>query len=367
MSFCESGAAEPGTALTRLASVPEWKRSPMKPVLKPLSEQVIVITGASSGIGLETARSAARQGAKVVLVSRDDAALRRIVAEITAASGTADAYAADVGDADAVRAAAGHASQRFGRIDTWVNNVGSAIYGRLLDIPDDEHEQLFRTNYFGMVHGCRAAVPHLRRAGGALITIGSIASDMPSPLMGAYAATKHAEKAYVDALRMELGEEGVPIVVTLIKPSGIDTPVAQHAINHAGGEAQVPPPVYGPALVADAILFCATHPRRDLTVGGAGRAQALFAAHFPHLFDRLAPKAAASFVDPARKQPRPGNLFASTGTGRVRSGEHPAARRTSLYTAAAKHPAVTSAVAAAVAAGVGAFVYGRRDREDDPS
>lgn len=327
---------------------------------KPLSEQVIVITGASSGIGLVTARRAAAAGARVLLVARDGARLRDLVGEITAAGGTADAYAADVGDAEAVRAAAAHAVQRFGRIDTWVNNAGSAIYGRLLDVPDDEHERLFRTNYFGVVHGCRAAVPHLAKSNGTLITIASIAADMPSPLMGAYAASKHAVKAYVDTLRMELAEAGTPVTVTLVKPSGIDTPVAQHAANHAGGEAQVPPPVYDPELVAKAILFCATHRKRDLTVGGAGRAQALFAAHFPSLFDRLAPKAAASFVDPAKTQPGPSNLFASARTGHERSGEHPAARRTSVYTAAALHPLVTTTLAAALTAGAGAFLYGRR-------
>jgi short-subunit dehydrogenase len=324
-----------------------------------LSDQVIVITGASSGIGLVTARTAAKKGARVVLVARDAAALRGIVAELTADGGTADAYAADVGDADAVRAAAAHAEQRFGRIDTWVNNAGTAIYGKLLDIPDDEHRQLFRTNYFGVVHGCRAAVPHLARSRGALITVGSIAADMPSPLMGAYAATKHATKAYVEALRMELANDAVPVVVTLVKPSGIDTPVAQHAVNHAGGEAQIPPPVYDPQLVADAILFCATHPRRDLTVGGAGRAQALFAAHFPALFERLAPKAAAAFTDPEKRQPGPVNLFATAATGRVRSGEHPAARRTSLYTTAAEHPALAAAAATALFAGLAAIARGR--------
>ena len=331
----------------------------MTSVLKPLSEQVVVITGASSGIGLETARAAAAKGARVLLVSRDEAALRTIVGDITAAGGTADAFAADVGDADAMRAAAAHANQRFGGIDTWVNNAGSAIYSKLVDLLDDEHHQLFRTNYFGMVHGCLAAIPYLTRSRGALITIGSIASDMPSPLMGAYAATKHAEKAYIDALRMELAQDEVPIVVTLIKPSGIDTPVAQHAVNHVGGEAQVPPPIYDPTLVADAILFCATHPKRDMTVGGAGRAQVLFAAHVPRLFDRLARKAAASFIDRARTQPPTANLFASTDNGRVRSGEHPAARKTSLYTAAAMHPKWTSIVTVTVTAGIGAFLFGR--------
>ena len=333
----------------------------MKPALKPLADQVLAITGASSGIGLATARAAAERGAKVVLIARNEAALRTAVAEITAAGGTADAYAADVGDADAVRAAAAHVRQRFGRIDTWVNDAGTAIYGKLVDVPDDEHRQLFRTNYFGTVNGCLAAIPHLRESGGALITVASIAADMPSPLMGAYAASKHAVKAYVEALRMELAEDGAPISVTLVKPSGIDTPIAQHAANHAGGEAQVPPPVYDPKLVADAILFCATHAKRDITVGGAGRAQALFAAHFPALFERLAPKAAASFVDPSREQPQPSNLFASVGTGRVHSGEHPHRRRTSIYTAAALHPAVTAVVTAALTAGIGAFIYGRVD------
>lgn len=261
----------------------------MKVRLKPLAEQVLVVTGASSGIGLLIAQGAAAAGAKVLLVARNEAALETVRAGIVAEGGMAEIAVADVGDAGAVDAAAARAVSLFGRIDTWVNNAGVAIYAPLLDTPDDEHERLFRTNYFGMAHGSRAAIRHMTETGGALITVGSIASDMPSPMLGAYTASKHALKAYVESLRIELAAAAVPIAVTLIKPAGMATPIGVHAANHQAGEALIPPPAYDPQLVADAVLFCAQHVRRDLTVGGFGRAQSLFATHFPALFDRLAP------------------------------------------------------------------------------
>lgn len=327
------------------------------PRLKPIADQVIVVTGASSGIGLLTARTAAARGAKVLLVARDGAALSRIVGEIVAAGGVADHAVADVGDEAAVHAAAAHAVARWGGLDTWVNAAGVAIYAPLLDTPADEHERLFRTNYFGVVHGCRAAVPHLD-GGGALVTVASIVADFGAPLMGAYAASKHAVLGYVETLRMELGEAGRPIAVGIVKPSGIDTPIADHAANHVGGRARIPPPVYDPQLVADAILDLAESGRREVTVGGAGRAQALFAAHAPRWFERLAPKAAATFVDPAGRQPRPDNLFAPVADGAPRSARQ-FGRRVSLYTAATRHRA-TGLLAMGAIAGGAAWLTRRR-------
>ena len=320
--------------------------------LKPLAEQVIVITGASSGIGRVTAKAAAARGAKVLLIARNEASLGEVVAEIVAAGGTAAYKVADVGRAEEVEDAARDAVARFGRIDTWVNNAGTAIYAKLVDTPLKEHKRLFRTNYFGVVNGAMAAIPYLREHGGALITIGSIASDLPSPILSAYSASKHAVKGYVDALRMELIADKVPIVVTLIKPAGIDTPIAQHAANHVDGEAMLPQPVYDPAIVARAILDAAEHPRRDVTVGGAGRLQVMFGTHFPALMDRVAGMMIPMIVDPKRSKTKRQSLFAPDQPGAERSGVQ-AGRRVSVYTAAARHPLAIGLGVAATAAAVG--------------
>lgn len=332
--------------------------------LKPLKDQVLVITGASSGIGLVTARTAARAGAAVLMVARSEDVLRRLVAELQAEGCRVEAKAADVGDAAGVEAAAAYAVEVFGRIDTWVNDAGSVIYGKVLDVPLDEQEHLFRTNYFGVVNGCVAAVPRLK-AGGALITVGSLASDMPAPPLGIYSATKHAAKAYIACLRMELQADKLPISVTLVKPSGIDTPIGQHAENHGSdGEAQIPPPIYDPQLVADAILDCAVNPRREITVGGLGRAQVLFSQHFPALFEWLAPRGAKAAYAPNTPQPKPSNLKWGVGAGRERSGEHPHARKTSLYTTAMERPKTAAAIGAGVIGVAVALLFARRDRRD---
>ena len=220
-------------------------------------------------------------------MARSDDALADIVRQIEAAGGSAAFAVADVGDLGAVQAAARNAVERFGRIDTWVNDAGVTIYAKLMDTPMDEHQRLIRTNYFGVVHGALTAVPHLKRQGGALITVASIAADIPSPVMGAYAASKHAVKAYIESLRIEVIGDKLPISITLIKPSGIDTPIASHAADHQDGKALIPPPIYDPELVADAILDAAVHQRRDVTVGGGGRAQVLLSIHFPRLLDRF--------------------------------------------------------------------------------
>lgn len=329
--------------------------------LKPLAEQVVVITGASSGIGLVTARRLADEGASVVLVSRDEGALSNAVDGIVTGGGNAIYVVADVGNLDDVVAVGERAIAEFGRIDGWVNDAGVAIYSALVETPLDEHEALFRTNYFGAVNGAQVAVRHLRDKGGALVTIGSIAGDMPSPVMGAYAASKHAVKGYVESLRSELSAAGVPVSVTLIKPSGIDTPIAEHAAKRINGKAMIPPPVYDPELVADAILDALRHPRRNLTVGGVGRAQVLVANHFPVLFSRLGGLVAPLIARPGKPEKAAGNLQGPGRDGSERSGDQ-AGRSFSLYAARPRGIGAVVGVAAATGLAAALLVARRRAR-----
>jgi short-subunit dehydrogenase len=253
--------------------------------LKSLRHQVIVVTGASSGIGRATAEMAAARGARVVLSSRNDSELRKVVDGIRERGGSAVHVVADVADPDAMDQLARRARAEFGTVDTWVNNAGVGIYGRTTEVPLADKRRMFDINFWGVVHGCRAAVPILRQHGGAIINIGSVAGDRAIPLLGIYAASKHAVKGYTDALRMELEEEGAPISVSLVKPSSINTPFTEHARNYMESEPEYGPPVYAPEIVARAILKCAERPVRDIVVGGGGRMMTMMGTVAPRLTD----------------------------------------------------------------------------------
>jgi short-subunit dehydrogenase len=315
--------------------------------LKSIGKQTIVITGATSGIGLTTARIAARRGAKVVLAARNVEVLERITTEIRDSGGDAMYVAADVAQEDQVLDLASRAIERFGGFDTWVNNAGVSIYGPLLDVSMEDNRRLFETNFWGVVHGCRAAVPHLRMRGGALINIGSVLSDEAIPLQGMYCASKHALQGFTDALRLELEKEGAPISVTHIKPSAIDTPYKQHAKNYLDVEPENPPPVYAPEAVAEAILHCAQHPEREMVVGGGGKMLILMGKISPALaatYKRTFMFGQQKSERPAQ-QVRPEGLHGPGSGGEERGGYSGHVASTSLYTKASMHPMLSAALA----------------------
>src|SRR4051794_3094977 len=236
--------------------------------LKPIDEQVIVITGASSGIGLATAQLAAQQGAKVVLAARSSQTLDEIVSYINSHGGQALFVAADVADRQKLQNVAGKAISQFGRIDTWVNNAGLSIYGRLDEVSEEDNRRLFDINFWGVVNGSLVALPYLKANGGALINLGSEVSEAVVPLLGMYSATKHAVKGFTDALRVEIEHvDNAPVSITLIQPTAVDTPFDEHGKNYMNREADLPTPMIDPQKVADAILDAAVKPTRDVKVG----------------------------------------------------------------------------------------------------
>jgi NAD(P)-dependent dehydrogenase (short-subunit alcohol dehydrogenase family) len=331
--------------------------------LKPIKDQVVVITGASSGIGLATAQEAARLGARVVLASRDPVDIQKAADGITAKGGKALAIVADVGDQGSMEALAQQAVDAFGRIDSWVNNAGVSIYGLLQEVPLDDAHQLFRTNYWGVVHGAFAALPHLKKHGGVLINVGSELSETALPLQGHYAASKHAVKAFTDTLRMELHKEGAPVTVTLIQPAAIDTPYPEHAMNYLGVEPTHMPPVYAPEIVAEAIIACAQAPHRNVRVGGAAKMFTMMEKTAPGLGDKMKERTAFDGSRTTKPPKDDDTLYAPRpNDGRVRGNYEGHVASTSLYTKAALHP--MRAVLGAAALGIGLAAVVRAARSD---
>jgi short-subunit dehydrogenase len=335
----------------------------MKIQLKPVREQVIVITGATSGIGLATAKQAAKRGASVVLNARAGEDLETVANEIIEIGGQVAYSAGDVADNEVVRNLADTAIHEFGRIDTWVNNAGVSIYGLLEEVSIVDARRLFDTNYWGMVQGSLVALEYLKGSGGALINVGSELSETVIPLQGHYNASKHALKGFTETLRIELEKEKAPVSVTLVEPSAIDTPYPEHAKNYMDVEPTHQPPVYAPEIVANAILHCASHQHRTVRVGAGAKAFTLIEKVAPALGDRI--KVATTFdgsrtnepasYDDTLFEPRPGDP-------RVRGRYKGHVMKQSWSTAATLRP--IPAILAAATIGVGVAYAVRTLRRD---
>jgi short-subunit dehydrogenase len=259
--------------------------------LRPLDQQVVVITGSSSGIGLTTARCAARRGARLVLAARNESAITEVRDEIRRGGGSAIAVPADVALEEDVQRVADAALAEYGRFDTWVNNAAVSIFGETYEVTIEDMRRMFDVVYWGVVYGSRAAVAHFRSRPdgdrrGAIVNVGSLFGDRSTPLQSTYASAKHAVHGWTDAMRMELEHAGDPIAVTLIHPGRIDTPYNEHAQSYLDEQPAHHGIVYPPESVAEAILYAAEHGPRDLFVGSQAKATALAGALIPRLLDK---------------------------------------------------------------------------------
>ncbi|MCY8508595.1 SDR family oxidoreductase [Bacillus mojavensis] len=322
--------------------------------LKKVKDQVIVITGATSGIGLVTARMAAEQGAKVVAAARNEEALQELVDEVKKKGHEAIYVKADVGKEEDINRIAETAISTFGHFDTWVNNAAVSVFGHAMDVTTEDMKRVFDTNFWGPVYGTRAAVKHFTSRGGpgALINVGSLFGDRGTVIQSTYASAKFALHGWTESIRMELEKEQAPVSVTLIHPGRIDTPYNEHARSYLDKQpAHSRSMIYPPEAAAEAILFAAEHPKRDMYIGSQAKSIAMLGALFPRLTDRLMEKIMYYSQHAERpSKPREESALYHAGYGMHDRGTNKGwLRSRSYYVKATKRPAVTAAAAVGLA------------------
>ncbi len=301
-----------------------------------LQEQVIVITGASSGVGRETALAAAQKGASLVVAARNSGALASLADEVERLGGRAEVQVTDVAEWPQVEELARFAVERFGRIDTWINCAAATVYGTVEELTPEEMTRTIQVILLGQMYGMKAALEPMRRQdSGTIINVASALAVRAVPLQSAYCAAKHGIRGFAESLRMELAHENSGVKVTTLLPSSINTPLFEHARSKIGVLPKPVPPIYEPRVVADAILHAAEHPQAEVVVGGGGKGL--------ELLQRVAPRTAGAILLKAGKvvekqrtsEPDDGtdNLFqASAGRGRTDGQFGQKSKSTSLYT-----------------------------------
>src|SRR5215218_7817550 len=323
--------------------------------LKPIDEQVVVLMGASSGIGRESALRFARKGARVVVSARGEDGLASLVEEIRGDGGEATYVVADTSQFDQVEAVAERAVEEYGRLDTWVHLAAVGLFATFEETTPEEFGRVIDVNLMGQVYGAMAALSHIKReGGGALIHVSSMGAKRSIPLQSAYCASKHGIDGFLESLRVELRREKLPISVTQVMPATINTPFFDKARTKLGVKPVAPPPIYQPHIVSEAILHVAENPARDLVVGGAAKAVILSQRVSPRLLDTLLK--ARGFEVHYTREPKPedapDNLFEpieghNTVEGTFVDRAHPR----SFYNWLQLHPTVKRGAVAGMAIG----------------
>jgi NAD(P)-dependent dehydrogenase (short-subunit alcohol dehydrogenase family) len=323
--------------------------------LKPVEEQVVVLMGASSGIGRETALRFAERGAKVVVSARGKDGLNSLVEEIRGKGGQATTVPAEVTEFEQVKAVADRAVEEYGTLDTWVHLAAVGLFATFDQTTPEEFKRVIDVNLMGQVYGAMAALPHLKREGrGALIHISSVEAKRSFPFHSAYGASKHGIDGFLEALRVELKHEGWPISVTQVMPGTINTPFFDKGRTKLGVKPVGIPPIYEPETVANIILYAAENPARDLVSGGAAQALILNQRLFPRMLDAILTTRAGfspQMTDEPRSEDDPDNLHAPIrGHDTAKNGFRALSR--SLYNWLQMHPTVKRGAAVATALGL---------------
>jgi NAD(P)-dependent dehydrogenase (short-subunit alcohol dehydrogenase family) len=276
-------------------------------------DRVVVVTGASGGIGRATARAFGARGARIALLARGEAGLDAAAAEVEEAGGTALAISVDTARYDDVEAAAARVEEELGPIDVWVNDAFTSVFAPFTEISPEEFARVTEVSYLGFVYGTRAALDRmLPRDRGTIVQVGSALAYRGIPLQSAYCGAKHAIQGFHESLRCELLHEGSNVHVTMVQMPAVNTPQFDWVLSRLPRRAQPVPPIYQPEVAAEAVLYAADHPRRrEYWVGGTTAGTLLANAVVPGLLDRYLARtgyASQQTAEP-RDRDRPANLW----------------------------------------------------------
>jgi NAD(P)-dependent dehydrogenase (short-subunit alcohol dehydrogenase family) len=275
--------------------------------------RVVVVTGASGGIGRATARLFAARGDTVALLARGDRGLDGARRDIESAGGTATPYVVDTADAAAVDKVADRVEEELGEIDVWVNVAFTSVFARFVDIEPEEFERVTQVTYLGFVNGTRSALRRmLQRDRGTIVQVGSTLAYRGIPLQSAYCGAKHATQGFHESLRTELLHEGSHVRVTMVQMPAVNTPQFSWVLSRLPRQAQPVPPIYQPEVAARAVVYAADHPRRrEYWVGETTAATLVVNAVAPGLLDRYLGRTGfnAQQTDQPKSPDQPVNLW----------------------------------------------------------
>lgn len=274
--------------------------------LKPIGEQVVVIFGASSGIGRLTALEFAKRGAKVCVAARSETGLQTLVEEIKANGGGEVFYLiADAANFEQVKAVADKTVEKFGRLDTWIHTAAAFIFSTVEKTSPEEYKRLIEVNLLGQIYGAKSALPYMKKQGGALIHLSSAEAWRTAPYQSAYGASKHGVRGFLQVLRVELAHEKIPVAVTQILPAAVNTPIYDKGRNKMSFKPRPVPPIYHPQIVTDTIIYAAENPSTDIIAGGAGIGVVYAERISPRLSDWISEK--IGFVGQTTNEKSSGN------------------------------------------------------------
>lgn len=333
----------------------------------PANVQIVVVTGASSGVGRAVARAFGERGARVGLIARNGEALAAAAGEIREVGGDALVLPADVSDPAAVDRAAAAVADRWGRIDVWINCAMATVFAPVMETTAEEFRRVTEVTYLGYVHGTQAALRHMRpRDAGTIIQVGSALAYRSIPLQATYCAAKHAIVGFTDSLRSELIHEKSRVRLSVVHLPAVNTPQSLRQRNKMPRQQQPVPPLYRPEAIAEAIAWAADRAPREMLLGGPTVKSVWGQKFIPGLLDRYLARAAwdAQFVDDPNRQdgrdilftPLPGDPGAH---GPYRDRERGAGLQMRLR----MHPRAVATISAAIAsaATLGGLALLRKD------